>query len=49
MKPRWGMRALFGSQGSASMLGATLGFELEPLRGKAEAAKIFMAAPGQEI
>ena len=35
MKPRWGTRALVGSQGSASMLGATLGFELEPLRGKA--------------
>jgi hypothetical protein len=30
MKPRWGTRTWVGSQGSASMLGATLGFELQP-------------------
>ena len=45
MKPRWGTRTLVGSQGSASMLGATLGFELQPLRGKAEGAKTFTSAP----
>jgi len=33
MKPRWGTKALTGPQGSASKLGATLGFGLQPLWG----------------
>ena len=43
MKPRWGTRILVGSRGSTSMLGATPGFELQPLWGKAEGAKTFTA------
>ena len=36
MKPLWGTRTLADPQGSASKLGATLGFEMKPLRGKVE-------------
>ena len=43
MKPPWGTRTWGGSQGSASMLGATLGFEMQPLRGKSEMSKPFKA------
>ena len=39
MKPLQGTRTLAGPQGSASKLGATLGFGLQPLRGKAESAQ----------
>ena len=42
MKPRWGTKALTGPQGSASKLGATLGFGLQPLWGKAQGAKDFL-------